>query len=67
MQLIDPVNDDFLGVGVELRSMMMDKLLCGLMTTLNAAIYHGFFGSGTDWSAADIPIEADGYTALILN
>jgi hypothetical protein len=66
MQLIDPANDDLIGVGAQLRSMMLEKLLRGLMSGLDSAVYHGFFGAGIDWTG-DVPVELEGYTVLIVN
>lgn len=67
MQLIDPENDDLIGVGVQLRLMMKEKLLRELTTELDAAVYQGFFGGSTECLTTDTPIEVDGYTVLIVN
>jgi hypothetical protein len=64
---IDPMTHELKGVGEELRRMMMEKLLRNLIVDLNKAIYDGFFSANIDWNAAEIPVQADGFSGFVIN
>jgi hypothetical protein len=57
-ELIDRSNENLIGVGAHLRSIMMEKLTI----EFNRAIYQGFVGGHVDEAADDVPLVADWYS-----